>query len=91
MTIEELQEKVIELEEQLKEKENLAKEIERLKAREVELQEHNQKLFMRITQSKEEVIKQEEKDYKSFLLSDEDLKSLSDEEIKILKEYEEEL
>lgn len=78
MTLEELQAKVLELEEQNKliteERDNLKKSSEDLNKRITDLQEHNQKLFLKLT--KEEPQKEEEK---------ESIKSLEDVAIDIMK------
>lgn len=52
MTVEELQEQILSLKEQLKTKDNLEKELNDTKAKIVSLQEHNQKLFLKLTENK---------------------------------------
>ena len=104
MTLEELQNKVLELSEenrklkedktsletQLNEK---TKEYDTLKStsdkRVQELQEHNQKLFLRITHQKEDKKKVSD-DFHSKLLGDY-AKMLDENELEILRELEEEL
>ena len=104
MTLEELQNKVLELsEENRKLKEDKTsletklnektKEYDTLKTstdkRVQELQEHNQKLFLRITHQKEDKKKVNE-DFQSKLLGDY-AKMLDENELEILRELEEEL
>ena len=104
MTLEELQNKVLELsEENRKLKEDKTsletklnektKEYDTLKSttdkRVQELQEHNQKLFLRITHQKEDKKKVNE-DFQSKLLGDY-AKMLDENELEILRELEEEL
>lgn len=92
MNIEELQEKLLQTEEKFKTLEedyNQTKQLlEEKQIRVKELEEYNQKLFLRATatQKKEEV----KEEYKSKLLGDyADL--LSDDELELLKEIEEDL
>ena len=66
----------------------IEKELEQKTNREKELMEHNQKLFLRATASKKEEKKEEE--FKSKLLGDY-AKLLSEDELEMLKEFEEEL
>lgn len=104
MTLEELQNKVLELsEENRKLKEDKTsletklnektKEYDTLKSttdkRVQELQEHNQKLFLRITHQKEDKKKVDE-DFQSKLLGDY-AKMLDENELEILRDLEEEL
>ena len=104
MTLEELQNKVLELsEENRKLKEDKTsletklnektKEYDTLKTstdkRVQELQEHNQKLFLRITHQKEDKKKVNE-DFQSKLLGDY-AKMLDENELEILRDLEEEL
>lgn len=104
MTLEELQNKVLELsEENRKLKEDntsletklneKTKEYDTLKSttdkRVQELQEHNQKLFLRITHQKEDKKKVDDK-FESKLLG-EYAKVLDENELEILRELEEEL
>lgn len=104
MTLEELQNKVLELsEENRKLKEDKTsletklnektKDYDTLKEttdkRVQELQEHNQKLFLRITHQKEDKKKVNE-DFQSKLLGDY-AKMLDENELEILRELEEEL
>ena len=90
MNVEELQEKVLQLEEQLKsltqDNENYLNQMNDKDIRIKELEEYNQKLFLRATSSiKEEKPKEE---FKSKLLGDY-ANLLDDEELEILKELEE--
>jgi len=92
MNVEELQEKVLQLEEQLKsltqDNENYLTQMNDKDNRIKELEEYNQKLFLRATSSiKEEKPKEE---FNSKLLGDY-AKLLDDEELEILKELEEDL
>ena len=92
MNVEELQEKVLQLEEQLKsltqDNENYLNQMNDKDNRIKELEEYNQKLFLRATSSvKEEKPKEE---FKSKLLG-EYANLLDDEELEILKEFEEDL
>ena len=104
MTLEELQNKVLELsEENRKLKEDKTsletklnektKDYDTLKSttdkRVQELQEHNQKLFLRITHQKEDKKKVNE-DFQSKLLGDY-AKMLDENELELLRELEEEL
>ena len=104
MTLEELQNKVLELsEENRKLKEDKTsletklnektKDYDTLKTttdkRVQELQEHNQKLFLRITHQKEDKKKVNE-DFQSKLLGDY-AKMLDEDELEMLRELEEEL
>ena len=104
MELENLQNKIIELTEKSTQLENDYNSI-RLQKEELEelirqqneeytkkindLQEHNQKLFLRITHQKQEKIKSNE-EFNSKLLGDY-AKNLSDRELEILRELEEEL
>ena len=92
MNVEELQEKVLQLEEQLKtltqDNENYLNQMNDKDNRIKELEEYNQKLFLRATSSiKEEKPKEE---FKSKLLGDY-ANLLDDEELELLKELEEDL
>ena len=92
MNVEELQEKVLQLEEQLKsltqDNENYVNQMNDKDNRIKELEEYNQKLFLRATSSiKEEKPKE---DFKSKLLGDY-ATLLDDEELELLKELEEDL
>ena len=92
MNVEELQEKVLHLEEQLKsltqDNENYLNQMNDKDNRIKELEEYNQKLFLRATSSiKEEKPKEE---FNSKLLGDY-AKLLDDEELELLKELEEDL
>ena len=92
MNVEELQEKVLQLEEQLKsltqDNENYINQMNDKDNRIKELEEYNQKLFLRATSSvKEEKPKEE---FKSKLLGDY-AQLLDDEELELLKELEEDL
>jgi len=92
MNVEELQEKVLQLEEQLKsltqDNENYLNQMNDKDNRIKELEEYNQKLFLRATSSiKEEKPKE---DFKSKLLGDY-ANLLDDEELELLKELEEDL
>jgi len=92
MNVEELQEKVLHLEEQLKsltqDNENYLNQMNDKDNRIKELEEYNQKLFLRATSSiKEEKPKE---DFKSKLLGDY-ANLLDDEELELLKELEEDL
>ena len=89
MNVEELQEKVLQLEEQLKsltqDNENYLNQMNDKDNRIKELEEYNQKLFLRATSSiKEEKPKEE---FKSKLLGDY-ANLLDDEELELLKELE---
>ena len=92
MNIEELQEELLQVKEQLKvltqENENYINQVNDKDNRIKELEEYNQKLFLRATSSiKEEKPKE---DFKSKLLGDY-VNLLDDEELEILKELEEDL
>ena len=92
MNVEELQEKVLQLEEQLKtltqDNENYLNQMNDKDNRIKELEEYNQKLFLRATSSiKEEKPKE---DFKSKLLGDY-ANLLDDDELELLKELEEDL
>ena len=92
MNVEELQEKVLQLEEQLKsltqDNENYINQMNDKDNRIKELEEYNQKLFLRATSSiKEEKPKE---NFKSKLLGDY-ASLLDDEELELLKELEEDL
>ena len=92
MNIEELQEKILQLEEQLKsltqDNENYINQMNEKDNRIKELEEYNQKLFLRATSSiKEEKPKEE---FKSKLLGDY-ANLLDDEELELLKDLEEDL
>ena len=92
MNVEELQEKVLQLKEQLKsltqDNENYINQMNDKDNRIKELEEYNQKLFLRATSSiKEEKPKE---DFKSRLLG-EYAELLDDEELELLKELEEDI
>lgn len=92
MNIEELQEELLQVKEQLKvltqENENYINQVNDKDNRIKELEEYNQKLFLRATSSiKEEKPKE---DFKSKLLGDY-ANLLDDEELELLKELEEDL
>ena len=92
MNIEELQEEVLQLKEQLKsltqDNENYLNQMNDKDNRIKELEEYNQKLFLRATSSiKEEKPKEE---FKSKLLG-EYANLLDDEELELLKELEEDM
>ena len=92
MSIEELQEELLQVKEQLKvltqENENYINQVNDKDNRIKELEEYNQKLFLRATSSiKEEKPKE---DFKSKLLVDY-ANLLDDEELELLKELEEDL
>lgn len=92
MNVEELQEKLLQLEEQLKsltqDNENYLNQMNDKDNRIKELEEYNQKLFLRATSSiKEEKPKE---NFKSKLLGDY-ANLLDDEELELLKELEEDL
>ena len=92
MNVEELQEKVLQLEEQIKslthDNENYLNQMNDKDNRIKELEEYNQKLFLRATSSiKEEKPKEE---FKSKLLGDY-AQLLDDEELELLKELEEDI
>lgn len=92
MNIEELQEEVLQLKEQLKvltqDNENYVNQMNDKDNRIKELEEYNQKLFLRATSSIKEEKPQE--DFKSKLLGDY-ANLLDDEELELLKELEEDL
>ena len=92
MNVEELQEKVLQLEEQLKsltqDNENYLNQMNDKDNRIKELEEYNQKLFLRATSSIKEDKPKEE--FKSKLLGDY-ANLLDDEELDLLKELEEDL
>ena len=66
MTMEELQEQIIKMQEQLEtfktENETLKNKLTEKEEREKELMEHNQKLFLRVTSKKEEETEETEED-----------------------------
>ena len=92
MNLEELQEKLLQTEEKfttLNEDYNIVREqLEEKENRIKELESYNQKLFLRATATQKQV--ETKDDYKSTLLGDY-ANLLSDEELEILKELEEEL
>jgi len=83
MTLEELQNELIELKEQLEtfktENETLKNNLTEKEQREKELMEHNQKLFLRVTSKKEEE-ETEEKEEIPFCLDEKTYNLLSDRE-----------
>ena len=92
MTLEEMQEQMLQMQEQLatlkSENENLQNSLAEKEQREKELMEHNQKLFLRVTSKKEE--ETEEKDDIPFCIDENTYKLLSDREIKELNDLLEE-
>ncbi len=105
MTLEEMQNRIIELEKTNKDLEsnyntlneqnsNLTKELtetkESNKKRIEELQEHNQKLFLKVTHKEEPKEDKNTKEFNSKLLGD-STKYLTDEELEILKQIEGEI
>ena len=92
MNLEELQEKLLQTEERfstLNEDYNIIREqLEEKENRIKELESYNQKLFLRATATQKQV--ETKDDYKSTLLGDY-ANLLSDDELEILKELEEEL
>lgn len=92
MTLEEMQEQMLQMQEQLatlkSENENLQNSLAEKEQRERELMEHNQKLFLRVTSKKEE--ETEEKDDIPFCIDENTYKLLSDREIKELNDLLEE-
>lgn len=92
MTLEEMQEQMLQMQEQLatlkSENENLQNTVNEKAKREQELMEHNQKLFLRVTSKKEE---QESNDEEiPFCIDKDTFEKLSEREIKELKELIEE-
>ena len=83
MTLEELQNELIELKEQLEtfktENDTLKNNLTEKEQREKELMEHNQKLFLRVTSKKEEE-ETEEKEEIPFCLDEKTYNLLSDRE-----------
>ena len=92
MTIEEAKVKILELEDTIKtltnDNENFKTQFEEKEKRVKELEEYNQKLFLRATATQKEEKKEEK--FTSKLIG-EYAELLSDEELEILKELEEEL
>jgi len=92
MTLEELQEQIIKMQEELQtyktENETLKNKLSEKEEREKELMEHNQKLFLRVTSKKEE--ETEEKEEIPFCIDKEIYDLLSDREKKELNELIEE-
>lgn len=92
MSLEELQNELIELKEQLEtfktENETLKNKLTEKEEREKELMEHNQKLFLRVTSKKEEETEEEEEI--PFCMDKETYDLLSDREKKELIELIEE-
>lgn len=90
MTLEELQNEILNLREQVKDKENLEKQIKEKDERIKSLEEHNQKLFLKATSTSKQV---EDTNSKEFI--DEGLgeyvKLLNDDDIETLKEIMEEI
>lgn len=86
MTLEEAQSRILELEEQLSDYDNIKLELENKDERIKSLEEHNQRLFLRATSSLK--VEEPKEEFKSDLLGDY-AKLLSDEEIELLKELEE--
>lgn len=88
-TIEELREFYVDA---IKEYEELENSNKQLLERNKSLEESNHRLFLKATTGKkEEEEEEQEEEWKSELLSEDDLKSLTDNEIKLLKELEDEL
>lgn len=90
-TLEELREWALETEEEYK---LVSKTNEELTTRNKTLEESNQKLFLRAMATKKDETTEEEEEeetYESTLLSEEMLKTLSEDEIEQLKELEESL
>lgn len=92
MTLEEMQNQMLQMQEQLEtlkgENENLKNTVNEKTKREQELLEHNQKLFLRVTSKKEE--ETEETEEIPFCIDEDTYKLLSDREIKELNELIEE-
>lgn len=92
MTLEEMQEQMLNLQEQFNtmkaENETLKNTLTEKEQREKELMEHNQKLFLRVTSKKEE--ETEEKDDIPFCIDKDTYNLLSDREKKELNELIEE-
>lgn len=92
MTLEEMQEQMLNLQEQFDtikaENETLKNSLAEKEQREKELMEHNQKLFLRVTSKKEE--ETEEKDDIPFCIDKNTYDLLSDREIKELNDLLEE-
>lgn len=92
MTLEEMQEQMLNLQEQFNtlkaENETLKNTLTEKEQREKELMEHNQKLFLRVTSKKED--ETEEKDDIPFCIDKGTYNLLSDREIKELNELIEE-
>lgn len=92
MTLEEAQEQLLALKEQqdqlAEDNKTLKEQLESKTKREQELVEHNQKLFMRITNKVEDKTEETdaEKEMKEYLVSDKLLASLSDKDKRILKQ-----
>ena len=91
MNIEDAQNRILELEEQLQDYENLKTELDKKEERIKSLEEHNQKLFLRATStlSKDEGTQENNDDLKELL--GEYVNLLDNEEIENLKEIMEEL
>lgn len=89
MTVEELQAEVLELKEQLKEKENLENQIKEKDERIKSLEEHNQRLFLKATSTTQKEQPIEEKFECEALGEYVDL--LSDDEIETLRDIMEEI
>jgi hypothetical protein len=93
MSLEEMQEQMIQLQEQLQtfkaENEALKTKLTEKEQREKELMEHNQKLFLRVTSKKEEET-EETKEEIPLCIDEETYKLLSDREKKELNELIEE-
>lgn len=92
MTLEEMQEQMLNLQEQFNtmkaENETLKNTLTEKEQREKELMEHNQKLFLRVTSKKEE--ETEETEEIPFCIDEDTYKLLSDREIKELNDLLEE-
>lgn len=92
MTIEELQSQLLELKEQhkaiIEENNTLKTTVEQSTKRISDLQEHNQKLFLKVTNP--QIEKEKEEKFESKLLGDY-VEHLTPEQIEILKELESEL
>lgn len=88
MTLEQAQERILELEEQLQVHENIKSELNNANERIKALELHNQKLFLKATSSFKEDVENKDKEFKSDILG-EYASLLSDDEIELFKELEE--
>lgn len=89
MTVEELQARVLELEEQVKDKQDLERQLEEKESRIKSLEEHNQRLFLKATSTSKQEDEKEEK-FTNDLLGDY-ANLLDEDEIQTFKEIMEEL